>query len=520
MEEKSIKQLKAASPVGAIFDFPEKFSPMLVKEIRQGLRSASYTGLFIAMQIILVIIFSFILYAKSLTTSDFGENVSGALFTIYAVTICILQPLRGMSAIHQEISRDTLDLVLLTRLSAWKIVYGKWVSLMGQSFLFTVSLFPYLIVRYFLGGMDLLEETTLFYLIFIMAGVVTAISVGLSAVPTLALRFIITGGLITSSSMLISTIAAAVISQDVFLGFFFSAEPWVILGVTSLVITIVASYLIWIFLDFGATMIAPISENRATLRRLLYIAISLFGCLCLYLVNEPTPPGHKGFGYREPVQFVIQMIMFGLFIPFFVTTVTERYFIVPKVCRQLHKNKFLKPVRYLFYPGWASGYAFLSLCILFHLGLMLTLEFPGLSSNEQDGFYLAIVIGIGSLVFPAAVTYLFGRRYHSPLTFYLIAFISSMLVTTLTMALSEIVDEKLALFFIWNPSSMIYLLSEKIISDTSAGITIGSLLIIVYSVIIFIRSKVAWAHLFQQEKSMKQADQKTRTSEMEQNNEA
>ena len=143
----SLKNLAKESPIGSIFDFSDFFSPMLVKEVRQGLRSIGFTVLFLVAQALLCV--------SILMTLTVGESSSALwlsmfIFFTLIIAVCGVQPLRGANAINGEVKDNTIDLLSITNLSSWKIVSGKWVSIMAQSMLFAISLLPYLILRYFL----------------------------------------------------------------------------------------------------------------------------------------------------------------------------------------------------------------------------------------------------------------------------------------------------------------------------------------------------------------------------------
>jgi hypothetical protein len=70
-----------------------------------------------------------------------------------------LQPLRALVSISDEQKASTLDLVQLTSLSSWKIVWGKWSALAGQTLLLAVSLLPYELLSYFMGGYDVVASS-------------------------------------------------------------------------------------------------------------------------------------------------------------------------------------------------------------------------------------------------------------------------------------------------------------------------------------------------------------------------
>jgi ABC-type transport system involved in multi-copper enzyme maturation permease subunit len=170
-------------------DFPDSLSPMLVKELRQGLRTKAFIGVFLTLQIVLGII---LLGAGTASTSDHaGSTISNIIFIFFSIAVIIIQPMRGMGALSSEIKGNTIDMMVLTRLSAWRIVVGKWSAIVSQSALILVTIIPYLILRYFFGGMNLVGEVVLLLLIFFTSASLTAVTVGLSASPSVILRSIL-----------------------------------------------------------------------------------------------------------------------------------------------------------------------------------------------------------------------------------------------------------------------------------------------------------------------------------------
>ena len=158
------------SPIERLNDFSDRFSPMLVKELRQGLRTHTFVVLFLVLQGLLALI----LLTTAAADPNSGSTVSSIIFLFFSLAVLIVQPLRGMSAISSEVKSDTIDLMALTKLSAWRIVFGKWSSIMGQTALLLFAIVPYLILRYFFGGMQLFSELLFLFTVFLLSGVFTA----------------------------------------------------------------------------------------------------------------------------------------------------------------------------------------------------------------------------------------------------------------------------------------------------------------------------------------------------------
>ena len=148
-------------------DFSERLSPMLVKELRQGMRSPLFVWGLIAMNL-------FLAGVVWLTMDDPDENMlHQAFFGGYCALVCGLLPLRAAGALHDELRGNTIDTLILTKLTGWRITLGKWVAVVAQQLLATVTVLPYLIVRYFAGGINIPMEVA-WLGIFLLAGMGSA----------------------------------------------------------------------------------------------------------------------------------------------------------------------------------------------------------------------------------------------------------------------------------------------------------------------------------------------------------
>jgi len=241
-------------------DFPDRLSPMLVKELRQGLRTRAFIGVFLTLQIILGII---LLGAGTASSSDqAGSTISNIIFIFFSIAVIIIQPMRGMGALSSEIKGNTIDMMVLTRLSAWRIVAGKW------SAIILVTIIPYLILRYFFGGMNLVGEVVMLFLIFISSATLTAITVGLSAAPSIILRAVVPiVGIPTLAIVVFVILVESVMYGRGSVFDYFSLETSESRITIGLYI-IGCIYYSFFLLSIGTTLIAPYAENYSTFRRI------------------------------------------------------------------------------------------------------------------------------------------------------------------------------------------------------------------------------------------------------------
>jgi len=433
-------------PLQGINDFSDKLSPMLVKELRQGLRTNTFVVLFLVLQALLALV---LLIAGPIAASEAGSSgaagqaVSKIIFCIYALGVLVVQPLRGISAIASEPKQNTTDLMVLTRLSAWRIMRGKWSSLVSQTALIVLAILPYLILRYIFGGMQLFAELTLMFYLFVISGALTAFTVGISALGSSLIRgLVVVGG---SAYLMIYIPFSFTPSLGVFidlLSFSRQDETLAALGILAM-----AVYLSYFFLELGATAIAPTSENHSTRKRLIGLAVLVVSFLLLQFLNPATA--------LTVALVVAALISLDLF--------TENAEFPAIVCRPfLRAGPFVRLGSRLLYPGWASG----SLFFLLLIGVLTALLFLTHSTIQS---FIDLAVGFGIMVFPAAMIQLFARHSRNRFTIYLTLMVVCAVLTAILTTLHLAVGEKLLLWIFSFIPMVLFPLSEELSSTSSQG---------------------------------------------------
>lgn len=162
---------------------------MLVKELRQGLRTRGFVGAFVLFQIVMAIMMLGTIGSASLANAAERartiSTINGAFWGVIAIQLLLVTPARALGSLQAEMESRTLDLLLLTRLNAWRIVVGKWTSLLAQAALLLVAMLPYGIVRYFGGSADLVEDALFCLGLLGGCAVITAAGLWASGLPKL-----------------------------------------------------------------------------------------------------------------------------------------------------------------------------------------------------------------------------------------------------------------------------------------------------------------------------------------------
>lgn len=175
-------------------DLPERFGPMTVKELRQSLRRTSFVYPFICIHIFATIA----IYVEFQLNIGAGSGIPAVLawdpekvgpFWWVAMSVCgVLMPLAGFFLMPQEIEEGNHELLLLTSLNRWQVVAGKFLMLWGLSALTFTSLLPYVIIRYFIGGIEWGSELAAAGSVLAVAAVVAAGSIAASGFTSLAAK--------------------------------------------------------------------------------------------------------------------------------------------------------------------------------------------------------------------------------------------------------------------------------------------------------------------------------------------
>ena len=324
----------------AITDFPDRLSPMAVKELRQGLRTRLFGGVMLVLHLLLI------LFTLMSGGAGNAAEVSGWFDGIITLVLCVILPLRGFSAVADELKARTLDMLVLTRLSAGRIVFGKWASIASQSLLIALSVLPYVVARYVFGGLDLFGEVSALFYKWLAGAVVAAVVIALSTQRQFWLRAVIIGlpllmgGCGMASFFMMSRMSAGsgvtITTFSIFGTGGGSVSVPVILGL--------AVWVIFFCLGLAATRIAPAASLLAVGKRSVHLAVLLI----LLLLAWATSLGAE---LTVVSSTLLSLVMLDV--------LTERVNEVPSVYAAFYRHGWAGRVALAFLaPGWVTGFAY------------------------------------------------------------------------------------------------------------------------------------------------------------------
>jgi len=381
----------------AIADFSDRISPMIVKELRQGLRTKTFTSVFLGLQVILV--FSLLILSEA-TKSGSQHLVSVLLFSIFGLVALVVQPFRATGTIESERKRNTLELTSLTRLSPWRIVIGKWASLCSQTFILFVSIVPYLVLRYFLGGMNLFVELLILSFILLLSCCLTALVIGLSSI----------------SIPLIRTIAPLFISLGIyFLGVSSirgNLSSSVDLNASILASLIVVFFASYTFLEIATNSISSRNQSRALLKRCIAIVVAMSAAIFTVL------NGNSDFA-------LFSFLLIPLFSLLLLTEEPAFY--------GLTKSTFS---RIFLAKGWQSSFVTFLLCIAI-TGIPHFLE----NDTELTISYLVVIY---AALFPLVILTFFKKKKIDYTNTFMLTWVMCIIFSAMSAGLFELLNNNTA----------------------------------------------------------------------------
>ena len=127
-----------------ISEFPDRLSPVLVRDLRQGLKASYFVWVFIIVQS-LALLAVLGEWAVFQILGELGNLpvFSGGFIALLGIVFVLILPLSLFGSLQSELGVGrNIDLLLTTRLSRWQIVRSKLAVATSLSALILISILP------------------------------------------------------------------------------------------------------------------------------------------------------------------------------------------------------------------------------------------------------------------------------------------------------------------------------------------------------------------------------------------
>lgn len=340
----------------------DHMNPIVVKELRQAVKSRFVVSVLMLMLTLLMIILAVVLIEQD-SRRGFDANAGADLFLVFQsillATCMLFVPVYVGVRLAAERSSATSDLIYVTTIKPSSIVWGKLLAGMVVTALTFSACAPFMVITYLLRGIDL--PTILFVLgldvLIVLAATQLAIFVGtlpigwpIKAILGLALLgmsfFAYLGMTFFIAEELLRTgIGSAMDDSDFWIGMSVSIGLW-----------LAAVAMIFVL---SVSMIAPPTANRALLPRLYFTFVwiaSFIGFLILSINIDAIE-----------LMVVWLVTMFILLMIAALISASEREVLGPRLRRGIPRLWILRIPAFFFYSGaaggllWVQGLAILTL---------------------------------------------------------------------------------------------------------------------------------------------------------------
>lgn len=327
------------------------FNPILIKEMRQALRSWQFALSFLLLLVAcwVVTIGGVAVIGPSIYYAAGGGELLRAYYFILSLPLLIVVPFAAFRSLAAEREDNTYDLVSITTLRPRQIISGKLASAVVQMIMFFSAITPCLAFTYLLRGVDTPTIALLLVYTFLASFALSLLGLLLATLPRqrygqilLSIGFV---GLLLYVSYEAQDLAAFLVRE----GFEMYSEPnfWIahLFGAAIYVTTMVLAYLA------AAAMITFPMENRSTPLRIamLFQQAALVAATAWYWIIT---------GY-EPESVLILAFIGGVYW-FVMGTMLDGE--QPQMSRRVMRGLPQSTLGRVFFswlqPGPASGYMF------------------------------------------------------------------------------------------------------------------------------------------------------------------
>lgn len=381
--------------ISKIAKYSDWLSPILVKEARQAMKSQQFTLTF---YLLIVLGWIWTISGSSLMLpgiyyAPWGTSLLIGYLYMLAIPLLLVVPFFAFRSLASETEDGTFELMSITTLSAWQIVWGKMTTALLQILVYFSALAPCIAFTYLLRGVDIFTIGFMLCYSLFSSVLLCAFALMLATISTSRIW----------QSLLSVVLVIVLLAAGVFYCFFMTMilfegsgmpfrdpEFWVGNGYY-VAFSIALSVL---FLLIATSQISFASDNRSTRIRIALFVLQWLICSAFahifFLATEgdaPNSSGTDGFQIMS-VLLIISAIYWGIVGPFLSL---ETATLSPRARRELPQSLLGRVAFTWFNPGDGSGLIFTAInmlaVIVFSFSL-LAYQFPmrvfSLSFNNPD----------------------------------------------------------------------------------------------------------------------------------------
>lgn len=366
-------------------ELADRVNPIVVKEVRQGLRTRVF-WLFFSLMLVVNLFISLVCFAMAEQESNLGKAAFIAFFVVLAFVQFFIIPYTAYRSMAREAEQETWVLLTLTGLGPRRILGGKVGSSVLQGALYASAAAPFLLFSYFLNGVDLptvvvAALASVAYQVFLVAAAVSTATLAESRLVRGLLHFVLLGALLQGLGMGITggVLTGEFVSR-------FSGGDWLVLAMP-LFFLVTTGLLLF---EAAAARLSLPTEDYARGPRVMYL-VQFVGIALLALLLKKAGSGDGAAG--ASVALSVYATVVGLFV------VSDR--------DGMARAHWAKGGRFsLLKPGAFRGFLFVFGLLFIGCALFFALAVDGASQSD-----LNVLLGApGYALFLLSASTLLARR--------------------------------------------------------------------------------------------------------------
>jgi hypothetical protein len=335
-------------------------NPIVVKELRQAVQSKFVSGviyLFLLVQLLYLGIALIENDVNSYNNVNFytGRRVCMILLHIMMFMCIFFVPTYAAVRFASERSETNVDLLFITTIKPWNIIWGKLLSAMVLTLLLYSLCMPFMSFTYLLRGIDLPTIFLLLLFDFLIVAVMVQIALLLACLPTSRLFKMLLALLGLGAASWVYGISVVLAEEFMRLGVASTIDTLEFWAMAGAVLVLMLTCLGLPFV-LSLTVLTPPSANRALPVR-LYLAAAWLLCGIAGVLTAILSKTQEAFIF---VWLVGTTLLFSAAIW---VAVSERESPGRRVAQTIPRSRLKRHVAFLFYSGAANGVLF-SLLIL------------------------------------------------------------------------------------------------------------------------------------------------------------
>lgn len=357
-----------------MLSYSDIFSPIVVKEVRQSLRSRQFIWSMAAL-LTAILVWSFYVVLGNIPDIYYrpaGMQILSGYFLMLIAPTMVLVPVAAYMSLSQELSSNTFEVLSISPMSAGRIVWGKIAVALLQLLLFVSVLAPCVFFSYLLQGVQLTTIaypfliTVTFSILLICFGVM----LGANARTTFQNLF---GLFLLMGVSVLLMIGFAIFSFEVFFGSTTFADA---IGPVVAVVVISLSYAV-LFALAAASQIGISGENYARPIR-LWLAMQAY-LIFVFIACAGIVEG----GALESLTAAMPLVALHLTITGIIV-VSQSGVISPRTQRTMPRRFASRLLQVCLIPGGGIGYFFiLTVAASLTASTIFLTRMPGIISNSS-----------------------------------------------------------------------------------------------------------------------------------------